>query len=172
MIRLAGACMIMTGSLGLGFWYRQQFTGRVSALREICGILSLLSSEIRYGRGTLPECCGQAADRLPGGCGRALHRVADRMRENTGESFAGIFRECMGEALEELPLKEEDREEFFRFVSAGTFGDGQMQLGLIERSRELLETKAGALEKENAQKCRMATGLGAMGGLLIILVLC
>lgn len=172
MLKLAGACMILTGSLGLGFWYRQQFTGRVRALQKICGILSLLSSEIRYGRGTLPECCEQAANRLPGSCGTALQRVADRMRENTGESFAGVFRECMREALEEMPLKEEDREEFMRFVSAGTFGDGQMQLGLIERSRELLELKAEALEKENGKKCRMATGLGAMGGLLIILVLC
>lgn len=172
MLRLAGACMILTGSLGLGLWYRQQLMGRVSALRAMCGILNLLSGEIRYGRGTLPECCEQAADRLPGAWGTALQRVADRMRENTGESFAGVFRECMGEPLEELPIKEGDREEFLRFVSAGTFGDGQMQLGLIEKSRELLEQKAQALAKENVEKCRMATGLGALGGLLIILVLC
>ena len=172
MLKLAGACMILTGSLGLGFWYRRQFTGRVRALRELCGILSLLSGEIRYGRGTLPECCGQAAGRLSGACGQALQEVADRMGENTGESFAEVFRECMERPLKELPLKEEDREEYLRFVSAGTFGDGQMQLNLIEKSRELMELKAAALEGENAEKCRMATGLGAMGGLLIILVLC
>lgn len=172
MLKLAGACMILTGCLGLGFWYKQQFTGRVRSLRELCNILSLLCSEIRYGRGTLPECCEHAAERLSGSCGIAFRRIAERMRENTGESFAMVFEECTKEALTEMPLKEEDREEFMRFVSAGTFGDRQMQLGLIEQSREQLEVRAAALERENAERCRMAVGLGAMGGLMIILVLC
>lgn len=172
MLRLAGACMILTGCFGLGFWYRRQFTGRVRALREMCNTLSLLCSEIRYGRGTLPECCRNVADRMAGNFGPAFRMIADRMRENTGESFAEVFAECAEVPLKEMPLKEEDREEFLRFVSAGTFGDGQMQLALIEQSREQLETRAAALERENGEKCRMAVGLGAMGGLLIILILC
>lgn len=172
MLRLAGACMILTGCFGLGFWYRRQFIGRVRAIRTLCDTLSLLCSEIRYGRGTLPECCEHVAGRLTGALGSAFRRIADKMRENTGESFSQVFRECVGGPLKEMPLKEEDREEFLRFVSAGTFGDGQMQLTLIEQSRELLEARAAALEQENGEKCRMAVGLGAMGGLLIILVLC
>ena len=46
-----------------------------------------------------------------------------------------------------------------------------MQLRVIEQSTELLESTVEKLEKENAEKCRMAVGLGAMGGLLLILVL-
>ena len=138
----------------------------------LCRILSLLCSEIRYGRGTLPECCEHVAGRLSGSCGAAFRTIADRMGENTGESFAQVFRECTEAALKEMPLKEEDREEFLRFVSVGGFVDGQMQLGLIEQSMEQLETRAASLERENEEKCRMAVGLGAMGGLLIILVLC
>lgn len=172
MLKLAGACMILTGCLGLGFWYRRQFTGRVRALRDMCNTLSLLCSEIRYGRRTLPECCEHVADRLTGAFSPAFRRIADKMRENTGESFARVFEECCGAFLKEMPLKEEDREEFLRFVSAGTFSDGQMQLALIEQSREQLEARAAALERENGEKCRMAVGLGAMSGLLIILVLC
>lgn len=172
MLRLAGACMILAGCFGLGFWYRRQFTGRVRALRAMCDALSLLCSEIRYGRGTLPECCGHVADRLAGALGDAFGMIGEKMRENTGESFARIFEECTRGPLKEMPLKEEDRKEFLRFVSAGTFGDGKMQLALIDQSREQLETKAAVLERENGEKCRMAVGLGAMGGLLIILVLC
>ncbi|MCM1192478.1 MAG: stage III sporulation protein AB [Butyrivibrio sp.] len=172
MLKLAGACMILTGCFGMGLWYRRQFRGRVRALRVLCDALSLLGSEIRYGRRTLPECCEQAAHRLNEPLKAAFIRTADKMRENTGESFAGIFAECTGGPLGEMPLKEEDREEFLRFVSAGTFGDGQMQLTLIEQSREQLEARAASLERENGEKCRMALGLGAMSGLLIILVLC
>lgn len=172
MLKLAGACMILAGCSGLGFWYKRQFAGRVRALRQLCDTLSLFASEIRYGRGTLPECCEHVAERMPGAYGAALKRTADRMGKNTGESFAEIFRECMEMPLGEMPLKDEDREEFLRFLSAGTFGDGGMQLGLIEQSREQLEIRAAALERENAGKCRVAVGLGTMGGLMLILILC
>jgi len=171
MLRAAGACMILTGSLGLGIWYKRQFTDRIRSLRLMCNILDLLCSEIRYGLGTLPECCGHMAERLSGACGSAFRLISERMQENRGESFAEVFRECMGEPLGEMPLKDEDREEFFRFVAAGAFADGQMQIKLIEQSREQLEMKADALERENGEKCRMAVGLGAMGGLMIILML-
>ena len=76
----------------------------------------------------------------------------------------------MGEVFRTLPLKEEDREAFFRFLSQAGFADGQMQLRAIEQSMEFLHGTQERLEKENEEKCRMAVGLGAMGGLLLILV--
>ena len=47
-----------------------------------------------------------------------------------------------------------------------------MQLRAIEQGMERLGVTEERLEKENEEKSRMAVGLGAMGGLLLILVLC
>lgn len=172
MIKITGSLMIMVGCFGMGLWYKRQFTGRVKALRLLQTIMELLCSEIRYGRGTLPESCGRVALRLTSPCQDAFRQIAERMKENSGESFEAIFRECLEGPLGEMPLTEEDMEEFFRFVSGNGFMDGQMQIRMIEQSREQLEAKAEGLERENAEKCRMAVGLGAMSGLMIILVLC
>lgn len=164
--------MIVAGCFGMGLWYRGQLLGRTRALRALQTILELLCSEIRYGRATLPECCGRVAPKLSPPCQEAFLRTADRMRENTGESFETVFRECTAQALEGMPLTDEDREDFFRFVPGSGFMDGQMQIRMIEQSRDRLEERAESLERENAEKCRMAVGLGAMSGLLILLVLC
>lgn len=172
MLKAAGCCMILAGCFGMGLWYRSQFTGRIKALRQLQTILELLCSEIRYGRGTLPEACGRVAPRLSPPCREAFVQTAERMRENSGESFEKIFRECMGPPLGEMPLTDGDREEFLRFVPGSGFMDGQMQLRMIEESREQLKARTEGLERENAEKCRMAVGLGAMSGLIIILVLC
>lgn len=172
MLKALGGFMIFAGSLGMGFWYRGQFTGRIKALRLLQTILELLCGEIRYGRGTLPECCGRVASRVPQSCGKALSQISEKMRENGGESFADVFKTCMEGPLKEMPLTKEDREEFFLFVSENGFMDGQMQMRMIDTSRERLEEKSKRLEQENTEKCRMAVGLGAMGGLLIILILC
>lgn len=171
MFRGIGGVMIFTGCLGLGMWYRCQLTERVSALRLLGHILELLSSEIRYGRATLPECCRHAAAQLSEPFAGTLRQVEKRMRENTGAGFAEVFRECLSEPIKSLPLKPEDRAAFFRFLSETGFMDRQMQLRVIEQSRELMTGTVEKLERENAEKCRMAVGLGAMGGLLLILVL-
>lgn len=163
--------MIFWGCLGLGLWYRFQMEGRIHGIRDMIHILELLAGEIRYGRNTLPECCSHVAGYLKEPFGEAFLRTGNRMTENTGISFGEVFREEMEEALEKLPLKEEDRECFFRFASRGGFMDGQMQLRAIEQSIDLLRSTEEKLKKESAEKSRMAVGLGAMSGLLLILIL-
>lgn len=171
MLKGIGGVMIFTGCLGLGLWYRGQLTGRIRALRMLRGILELLSSQVRYGRATLPECCRHVAVQLAPPLDQAFRTVAERMQENTGASFAQVFREQMAEYLGELPLTSEDRETFLQFASETGFLDGQMQLRVMEQSGELLAGTAERLERESTEKCRMALGLGVMGGLLLILVL-
>ncbi|WP_369124294.1 hypothetical protein, partial [uncultured Acetatifactor sp.] len=69
-----------------------------------------------------------------------------------------------------LPLQETDREDFLRFAGQTGFSDSQMQLRAIEQSAQLLGATRERLEREHGEKSRMAVGLGAMGGLLLILV--
>ena len=171
MLKGIGGVMIFVGCLGLGVWYRGQLTGRVRALRLLKRILELLSGEIRYGRATLPECCRHTAAHLPESFGKAMQEVDERMRRNNGDTFPTVFCECMRKPLSELPLREEDREDFLGFVFESGFMDSQMQLQALERSCRLLADTTERLQKENVDKCRMAVGLGVMGGLLLILVL-
>ena len=93
------------------------------------------------------------------------------MEEYTGLTFGEVFREEVGEALGSLPLRETDREDFLRFALQTGYADAQMQLRAIEQSAELLKGTRERLERESAEKGRMAVGLGAMGGLFLILLL-
>ena len=171
MLRGIGGSMILIGCLGLGIWHRTQLTGRVSALRMLEHILELLASEVRFGRATLPECCKHVATQVSEPFSGALVKVAERMQENDGIPFAEVFQECMEEPLRTLPLKQEDREGFFRFLSTVGYVDRQMQLRAMEHGCELMAGTIEKLERDNAEKCRMAVGLGAMAGLLLILML-
>lgn len=99
-----------------------------------------------------------------------LH-IYNKMQENEGVSFAETFCVCMAEVLKDQPVTVEDKEQFLAFAKGEAFEDGRMQLRTIERSRELLQKTAVGLEKENVEKCRLAVGLGAMSGLLLVLIL-
>lgn len=77
----------------------------------------------------------------------------------------------MEECLKGLPLIGEDKLNFLTLFSDNGFEDEGMQIRSIEQSKELLQQTIGRLEKENAEKCRMAVGLGAMSGLLLVIIL-
>jgi len=73
--------------------------------------------------------------------------------------------------LRMLPLKKEDIEEFLRFAEKEGYADETMQIKSIELSRQGLEHTADMQQREITQKCRLSVGLGAMSGLLILLLL-
>ncbi len=171
MFRGVGSALILAGCLGLGFLSREKMNGRIRALQQMMDILELFESEVRYGKTVLPECCGRIGNRIRGGFGEALVRVAEKYRENAGESFEVIFREEVGRQLEEMPLKPEDIRLFLQSISSTGFSEGQMQLRTMEQSRERLGKTKEKLERENSEKGRIVVGLGAMSGLLLILIL-
>lgn len=171
MLKVFGASMILVGCFGLGMWYRAEFFGRIRALRMLVNTLELLAGEVRYGRSTLPECCVHVSRYLEDSFQQAFYKIGERMETNEGISFGEVFIEETKTGLQALPLKGEDREAFLRFAIQTGFTDGQMQLRALEQSIETLRAKSEKLERENAEKCRMAVGLGAMSGLLLLLVL-
>ena len=106
---------------------------RLRTLRSLKNILELLAGEVRYGRAPLPECCAHIAKHLTEPYRGAFLEIGRKMEENTGISFGNAFRSEMGDILAQLPLKDEDRENFLQFASQTGFADGQMQQRIIEQ---------------------------------------
>lgn len=131
----------------------------------------MLMSEIQYGKTTLPECCKTVGERQAEPFRSALFQIYRVMQENNGECFPVVFCRCMEACMKGLPLTGEDRDAFLAFARGDSFGDGRMQLRTIEQSRKLLMITVDKLEKDNAEKCRLAVGLGAMSGLLLVIIL-
>ncbi len=113
----------------------------------------------------------QVAEQLPQPYRGSLRAVYERMAENMGETFDAVFREEMEKALLQLPLKGEDRALVLSLFSKKGFEENAMQIRTIEQGMERLRQVIENVEAEHAQKCRMAVGLGIMGGLLVTVVL-
>lgn len=171
MLQLLGCIMITTGCLGLGVWYRQQFSKRLYHLRYMGTILEMMMSEVCYSKAPLPECCGRLIKRLEKPYNEAFSDIYESMKNNTGEKFGQVFHRRMSECLQQLPIKQEEKELFLRFASESGFEDGKMQIRSMEQYNDRLKTIIHKLEQEIAEKSRMAMGLGAMSGLLLVIIL-
>jgi stage III sporulation protein AB len=171
MVRLVGFSMIGLSCSGLGLWYAWNLRQRLYHLHAMNRIIELLVSLLQYGKSTLPECCCQLAGQVEEPYRQAFTRVYREMAEGRGHSFTEVYERVMGEALRELPLKEQDRQLFLQCVLEQGSGDGQARVRLIRRQQELLRERIARLEAESREKGRMAVGLGTLGGLLLIIIL-
>ena len=103
--------------------------------------------------------------------GQAFARVYKEMTESRGSSFTEGYGRIMGEAVGELPLKEQDRQLFLQCMLDQGGGDGESRIRLVRRQQELLKERIARLEPEHREKGRMAVGLGTLGGILLIIIL-
>ena len=170
-MQILGGSMILLGCFGLGLWYREQFLGRLHTIRELIRIQEQWISEIRYNSSTLPECCNQIGRQRKDRLGEICTAVYREYTEKEGEGFLEIAGESFRRQLRMLPLKKEDIEEFLRFTGKEGYTDESMQIKSIELSRQGLEHAMEVQQREIAQKCRLSVGLGAMSGLLLLLLL-
>lgn len=140
-------------------------------MRRLVSLLEMLMSEIRYGKATLPESCGRLAERMEEpyrGCLREIHR---ELSGGPGGTFQELFCLKMEACLKKLPLKKEDREIFLQPFRGQGFRDGTMQLVNLEQGLMQLSDSIKLQEREQQEKCYMAVGLGAMSGLLLLIIL-
>ncbi len=171
MLRIVGSVMIMGGCFGMGILYRERMRVRKKTLQQLLDMLELFESEVRYGRSVLPECCRRVGEQMGAPFGAALKRAAACGQTGEERAFPEVFARELGEIMDQLPLSEEDKENFFQFLSPVGYRDEKMQLRAMEQSRERLGRTRERLERENAEKGRIALGLGAMSGVLLILIL-
>ena len=170
-MQMLGGTLIFLGCLGLGFWYREQFLGRLHTIRELIRIQEQWISEIRYNSATLPECCRLAGRRRQDRLGEICSEVYREYMTRGGTGFLEVAGESFRRQLQTLPLKTEDIDQFLLFVEQEGYAEEAMQIRAIELSRQGLEEAAGLQQREIAQKCRLSVGLGAMSGMLLLLLL-
>lgn len=163
--------MILLGSVGLGNWYRRQVLEKVRVKKMWIHFLTLLMSEIRYGKATLPECCSHLAGHMDEPIAKGLQKLAEEYRIGEKTCFTELFYERMQGALKQYPLRDEEIRLLLRCFENKGFPDEEMQLKNLEQSIDYLNADIRQNEKLLKEKCDLAVGLGALGGLFLLVLL-
>lgn len=171
MLRIIGAALIISGSTGIGFWYRQRLYTAIGHLRSMKRILEFFMSEIRYGKATLPECCKKVGERMEEPYRGALFAIYEKTAAHDGSTFSEKWITCMTDALVNVPVTQREKEIFIGFSSGCRISDNHMQLQAAAGYRDMLEERIKCREDELQVQGRMAAGLGIMGGLLLTVIL-
>lgn len=88
-----------------------------------------------------------------------------------GRDFSACWEEAFAVLLQKLPLTKEEKESFLSFAKVKGLKDWQMQVRVMEGHRDAIKEARRIREQNVLQQGKLATGLGIMGGLFLIIVL-
>ncbi len=171
MLRVLGGLLVIGGCSGLGLWYRFELGEGLRHLLKIRELLELLMSEIDYRKSTLPEACRQVGLRLEEPFQSSLLRIYEQADSRGMEDFGSAWRQEMGSLVDGLPFSGKEKEMVLGFADSGSLSDCRMQIRVIEQYRDMIDSSARMREMQLQKQGRMATGLGIMSGLLLVVIL-
>lgn len=170
-MKLAGAFLVIAACTGLGADAVLRFKHRLRLMETMKRMITHLKGEIVYANAPLAEAFDRTGKRNPGAAGALFRRVAERLREETGEAFAQIWRE----QAEAFGLKErlsrQEREQLLHFGEHLGYLDREMQEKTLLSYLEDLQYSIRLLRKEEAEKCRLYMSMGLMSGLFLAIVM-
>ena len=171
MLRLLAGVLILFGSVGFSFRLCQEMRGRLKHIEQMQEIFRLFQSEITYSKAAFPEVCLTVSDRVTDPYKRAMKEIYGQVMKKSGTQFPDIWRVTMEECLKDIPVKKEEREIFLEFGNRIGFIDWETQVGMLEKSRTQLEELYTQLKNVMENKEKVITGMGVLGGLMLVIIL-
>ena len=171
-IKIAGACLLLPGCTGLGFWYAGHYRRHVEMVEQLRKMLFLLKGQILYANAPLEEAFRKVGDKSQGSLSEFFGRVAGRIELQDGEAFYEIWKEEVEKIKPEVPLDKKDRRELMAFGEHLGYLDRDMQERTILLYLEQLDLVIEDGRANQKEKGRLYTSLGIMGGLFLVIILC
>lgn len=171
MIRLAGILLIMGTALWFGAYFAAKERYRLKELEELERGILLLKSQIQYLSAPLPEVLEGISWKTDGVIGESFQEAAERMAKRDGATAEEIWQEVWKKQAVHTFFTKDDLDAVLLFGRTLGYLDKEQQGGSIQL---LLRYIANALEqgkKRLEKNGRLYYGMGALGGLLIVVTL-
>jgi len=169
LIRAGGALFILGSSVMWGIYMAAKSYFRLKDLREMKRAFAILISEIDYGQSPLSE----AAENVAAKCAEPVRSIF----ESFGAGLSGkvdvhtLWCSSITTASETSFFSPEDLEIFKSFGKTLGYLDREMQIRNIEMQMDYINQKIDELEKTKDKSRKMYISLGALGGLMTIILL-
>lgn len=170
-IRIIGILLTLGASTALGIYLANLGAFRKQDLLEIKKALLILKSEIEYVASPLPHAMANIAERTAEPIAGLFAHFAEALSQNEkGETAYHLWLASIEAHKKNTFLKEEDWEVIGNFGKTLGYLDKQMQIDSIQFTTDYITTQATELQEANLKNQRMYKSLGAIAGVLLIVV--
>lgn len=176
MIALAGACLILIGTVGAGACICGERERRIQQLGSMERFFEAVAGEISYSRISLPEVLAEIGEKMlaqdQGEIGKTVWKIGERLCDGSGQDVETVWKEEMGRFLQQTKLTKRERELVLCFPAAVCFLDGPRQQAAVLRFAQGMKEAAGLAQKKKQEENRLTMAVSlACGALAVIMLL-
>lgn len=171
LLHLLGSLLVITSATAYGFLFREKEKKRIEELETFCYIFRILKSEIAFKKQPLPFACKVAGGKVDSGEGEILLRIARKMEEEEGRSFALAWKEGWESYWEDCALDKEEKKRVLNFSAFSGYEDRQLQTEILEEYIQQFTKQCDQVKEELEKKQKVVLLLSSCGGILLVLLL-
>lgn len=168
-MKLIGALLALAGCGALGVMSIRMERRHIRALEALCGALALIQTELSTRLAPVPMLCEQLSRRANGVACAFFKALAERLDMLGRRELSELWRECAEQTLTELSSNELNE-----FISLGLIlgrGELEVQLSAVRRCENALADALSSVSADYPRRRKLALGVAAAAGGLIVIVL-
>lgn len=171
MQKLLGVVFVITGSLGMGYFYIEKEKQKISFIEMWDNVLSMFTNEIVYKKQTLAFAVYEIGQRLGGKEGECFLQIHNRMVNQKCEGFAQIWRDEWNTYCNMKKSCQKERILIEEFVNVTGYDDEKVLVKIIqEQQKKWRKLQEEILEGQQERK-KIVWTLSICFGLMLILIL-
>lgn len=171
MLQVLGACMVLCGSLGVGYAIIRRNKEILFRMETWEYILQMFVSEIIYKKQTLDEACYEIGEKTGGTEGELLERICRRISEKKSKSFSEAWEEECRNYCKKIRMPAREVELIKEFGQMTGFEDEEVHKKMIEIQLEKWRNERIRKQEEFWERKKIILTLSSCIGMMIILIL-
>jgi len=171
MLKLIGACLILTACANFGFTWAGIYEKRPRQIKGLEGALQLLETEILYGATPLPDAMEEVALRCDSEIAGLFRETARELRKMDGSTGGEAWQRALDEFFPVTALNKQDVHILRRLGSSLGISDREDQAKHLKLTKSQLAAAASQAEMNAKKSATVYRYLGVLSGLLLVLVL-
>lgn len=170
MLRILGFCLIVAGSLGIGFSICEKHEKRILNLKEWKYALEIIVNEIRYKRQPVLFVFKECGKLLKGETGEVL-RMIPYIYEKGETDIRVVWESCIKSYVDKKITALEDKKLIKGLCSVVGFDEEEMQINMLNMKIEQFNKYISELEEEKRLKNKITILLSSCSGIVLALLL-
>ncbi|MBA4494984.1 stage III sporulation protein SpoIIIAB [Paenactinomyces guangxiensis] len=171
MLKLLGACLILTACTWIGFQMARHVADRPRQIRQLRSALSYLETEIGYGTRPLIQACRQIASQELGPVSRLFATSAKNLAQMDGASTFECFERAIELEWKNNALGRSEQAIMLNLSRTLGISDREDQLHHLALANSNLKVEEMKAREEQERYEKMYKTVGILAGALIVILM-
>lgn len=170
-LKILGAFIVVVSTYILGVYYSFKESYQIEDLEEFKKAFLILLSEIEFNLTPIGEAMKNISEKVGSPVNKILGTFANEVKNPKEENLYDMWKSILKENRTDTYLDNDDIVSLEDFGKILGYLDKNMQIGNIKMIVQYIEQKTENLKEKSSQNKKMYKSFGALGGLLVVVIL-